>query len=115
MQTPAGLTFYWASSNLFTLFQSLAVRQYYKLNPIKVELPEYWQDLDNDEKANDPELAKQGLAKGPSMIELLDEARAHVVIERASTREGSEAWGRVAAAGRKAEVAPALQGWVDDA
>jgi YidC/Oxa1 family membrane protein insertase len=115
MQTPAGLTFYWASSNLFTLFQSLAVRQYYKLNPIKVELPEYWQDLDNDEKANDPELAKQGLAKGPSMIELLDEARAHVVIERASTREGSEAWGRVTAAGRKAEVAPALQGWVDDA
>ncbi|GMH55400.1 hypothetical protein TrRE_jg11810, partial [Triparma retinervis] len=64
LQVPAGLTIYWATSNLFTLFQSVAVKSYYKANPPKVELPDYWDALDdvaNMSEEDRREAAKAGI------------------------------------------------------
>lgn len=97
-QVPAGLTIYWFMSNMFTLSQSLAVRAYFAANPPKIELPEYWENLDSKKDFKDmtPEERKQameaGLRVGPTMDELADEARFHVHIERRPFREETEAW-----------------------
>jgi len=113
-----GLTFYWAASNVFTLGQSIAVKVYFKSNPLAVDIPKYWQDMLNDAETADPsktaELAKVGLAKGASLEELLDNARSHVLVKRMATREASSAWERVKTGGQAEAVSKELQGWVNE-
>lgn len=98
LQVPAGLTIYWFTSNLFTVSQALAVRAYYKANPPEIELPDYWDALD-DVAAMSPEERRQaaeaGIPTGPSFDDLLDEAKFHYVVERNPLREQSAAWQRV--------------------
>lgn len=75
LQVPAGLTIYWFTSNLFTLSQSLAVRSYYKANPPKIELPDYWEALDdvaNLSAEDRRKAAEAGISTGPSFEDLLD-------------------------------------------
>jgi len=75
LQVPAGLTIYWFTSNLFTVSQALAVRAYYQANPPDIELPDYWDALD-DVAAMSPEERRQaaeaGIPTGPSFDDLLD-------------------------------------------
>jgi YidC/Oxa1 family membrane protein insertase len=75
LQVPAGLTIYWFTSNVMTLSQSLAVRQYYKLNPPEIELPDYWDALDDAENLSPEErrkAAQAGLQAGPTFNDLKD-------------------------------------------
>lgn len=75
LQVPAGLTIYWFTSNIFTLTQSLVVRQYYKVNPPDIDLPEYWDSLDNLEEMTAEEkrkAAEAGLNAGPTFTDLKD-------------------------------------------
>jgi YidC/Oxa1 family membrane protein insertase len=98
LQVPAGLTIYWFTSNLYTLSQSLAIRAYYKANPPDIELPDYWDSLDNVENMSPEEKRKAaaaGMSVGPKWEDVLDEARYHYLVERIALREGSEAWERV--------------------
>lgn len=113
LQVPAGLTIYWATSNLFTVSQSLAIRAYYKANPPEIELPDYWSALDKDsaEMTSDEkrEAALMGLSTGPSFDQLMDEAKFHFVVKREPLRANSEAWARVN--GSK-DVPEELKAWV---
>lgn len=98
LQVPAGLTIYWLTSNFFTLTQSLAVRAYYKSNPPVIELPDYWDALDDQENMSAEDkraAAAAGIATGPSFDDMLDEAKFHYVVERNPLREQSAAWERV--------------------
>jgi YidC/Oxa1 family membrane protein insertase len=76
LQVPAGLTIYWVTTNLFTLSQSLAVRAYFKANPPKINLPEYWDTLSSDKNIDDmtPEekraAVQAGLSVGPTLDDL---------------------------------------------
>mmetsp|Transcript_26102 Transcript_26102/g.34812 ORF Transcript_26102/g.34812 Transcript_26102/m.34812 type:complete len:254 (+) Transcript_26102:212-973(+) len=76
LQVPAGLTIYWFTSNTFTLLQSVTVKAYYKANPPKIELPDYWDALDQDPDSMSAEdrrkAAKAGLNTGPSFEQLMD-------------------------------------------
>lgn len=97
LQVPAGLTIYWFTSNLYTLSQSLAIRAYYKSNPPDIELPDYWDSLDDVENMSPAEKRKAaaaGMSVGPKWEDVLDEARYHYVVERSALREDSEAWKR---------------------
>lgn len=113
-QVPAGLTIYWFMSNMFTLSQSLAVRAYFAANPPKIELPEYWDNLDSKKEFKDmtPEERKQameaGLRVGPTMDELADEARFHVHIERRPFREETRVWQERSAT---AQIPSQLSSW----
>jgi len=113
LQVPAGLTIYWLTSNAFTLTQSLAVRAYYKANPPEIELPDYWDALDDVSKMS-PEkrraAAEAGINAGPKMEDLLDEAKFHFVVKREPLRVGSPAWERVQGSGAK--VPDELSSWV---
>lgn len=83
LQVPAGLTIYWFTSNIFTLTQSLVVRQYYAANPPDIELPEYWDSLDNlDEMSADDKrkAAEAGLASGPTFTDLKEGAFLFVLV-----------------------------------
>lgn len=99
IQVPAGLTIYWFTSSLFTLAQSLGAKAYFAANPPKVELPEYWDTALNKDKdyANmTPEERRKaveaGIRVGPTMDELVDEARFHAYVERSPLRLKSMAW-----------------------
>jgi YidC/Oxa1 family membrane protein insertase len=75
LQVPAGLTIYWFTSNIFTLSQSLGVRSYYKANPPKIELPDYWDALDDVAKMSAEDrrkAAEAGIATGPNFEDLMD-------------------------------------------
>jgi YidC/Oxa1 family membrane protein insertase len=75
LQVPAGLTIYWFTSNAFTLTQSLVVRQYYAANPPDINLPDYWDSLDNmDEMTAEDKrkAAEAGLSAGPTFTDLKD-------------------------------------------
>ena len=75
LQVPAGLTIYWFTSNIYTLTQSLAVRQYYAANPPEINLPEYWDKIDNlDEMSAEDQrkAAEAGLRSGPTFQDLQD-------------------------------------------
>jgi YidC/Oxa1 family membrane protein insertase len=75
LQVPAGLTIYWFTSNIFTLTQSLVVRQYYVANPPKIELPDYWDALEDSENMSPEErrkAAEAGLQTGPTFEDLKD-------------------------------------------
>lgn len=98
LQVPAGLTIYWFTSNFFTMSQSLAVRSYYKANPPQIELPDYWDALDDVANMSPEErrkAAEAGINTGPSFDDMLDEAKFHYVVERKPIRENSAAWTRV--------------------
>jgi YidC/Oxa1 family membrane protein insertase len=113
LQVPSALTIYWATSNSFTLLQSLAVRTYYKANPPKIELPEYWDNLDKSTENMSPdqmrEAATQGIAVGPTMEDFVDQARFHYVVDRTPMRVNSEAWERAQANG---DVPAEMSSWV---
>jgi len=115
LQVPSGLTIYWFTSNLFTVSQSVAVRQYYKMNPPNIELPEYWDALD-DVASMTPEerreAAKAGMAVGPKWEDLVDEAKFHYVVERTPLRENSAAWERVQA--HNINIPPEMSDWVEN-
>ena len=118
LQVPAGLTIYWVTTNLFTLTQSLAVRAYFKANPPKINLPEYWDsvvsgnvdDLTPEERRA---AASAGLRVGPTLEELQQEARFHVLVERGnqSIRATSPAWER--AAHGKVSLPTEFASWVE--
>lgn len=75
LQVPAGLTIYWFTSNLYTLSQSLAIRAYYKANPPDIELPDYWDSLDDVENMSPEEKRKAaaaGMSVGPKWEDVLD-------------------------------------------
>uniref|UniRef100_A0A6V2B7Y2 Membrane insertase YidC/Oxa/ALB C-terminal domain-containing protein n=2 Tax=Ditylum brightwellii TaxID=49249 RepID=A0A6V2B7Y2_9STRA len=117
LQVPAGLTIYWFTSNTFTLLQSVTVKAYYKANPPKIELPDYWDALDQDPDSMSAEdrrkAAKAGLNTGPSFEQLMDEAKFHYVVERTPLRADSTAWERVQANG--ATVPKEMEQWVNSA
>lgn len=117
LQVPAGLTIYWLSSNLFTLTSSLSVRAYYKANPPKIELPDYWDALDDVAKMSPEErrkAAEAGISTGPKFEDLLDEAQFHYLVERQALRESSPAWDRVQKSvnGDDDVIPTALASWV---
>ena len=113
LQVPAGLTIYWFTSNFFTLAQSLSVRKYFELNPPKIDLPEYWDALDDVSNMSPDErraAAEAGIATGPKWADILDEAKFHYVVDRSPLREESEAWQRAKADGMK--IPEEMADWV---
>lgn len=119
LQVPAGLTIYWLSSNLFTLTQSLAVKAYFAANPPKIELPEYWEQMNEGKKFDEmtPEERRQateaGLRVGPSFEELVNESRFHVLVERQPFRETTDSWKRVTQTENVGiQISAALEEWV---
>ena len=75
LQVPAGLTVYWFTSNNFTLLQSLGVRAYYNANPPKIELPDYWDaidDLDTMTPEEKRKAAEAGLSVGPKFSDMVE-------------------------------------------
>uniref|UniRef100_A0A7S0ADY3 Membrane insertase YidC/Oxa/ALB C-terminal domain-containing protein n=1 Tax=Minutocellus polymorphus TaxID=265543 RepID=A0A7S0ADY3_9STRA len=116
LQVPAGLTIYWFTSNFFTLGQSLAVRKYYELNPPDIDLPEYWDALDDMSNMSPDErraAAEAGIAAGPKWSDIIDEANFHYVVDRSPLREESEAWQRAQADGMK--IPEEMVSWVASA
>lgn len=114
LQVPAGLTIYWATSNSFTLLQSVAVRGYYQANPPEINLPDYWDNLDDVDNMSADEMreaASAGLKVGPTMEQLADESTFHYVVDRSTVREKSDAWKRVKANG--SEVPVLMSAWVE--
>ena len=100
LQVPAGLTIYWFASNLFTVTQSLSVRAYFSANPPEIDLPEYWDKLDNNDFEDmSPEERRQateaGLQVGPKLADLVTESKFHVYVERNSFVKDTPAWQRV--------------------
>eukprot|EP00545_Synedropsis_sp_CCMP1620_P005151 CAMPEP_0119021354 /NCGR_PEP_ID=MMETSP1176-20130426/25811_1 /TAXON_ID=265551 /ORGANISM="Synedropsis recta cf, Strain CCMP1620" /LENGTH=448 /DNA_ID=CAMNT_0006975933 /DNA_START=52 /DNA_END=1398 /DNA_ORIENTATION=+ len=115
LQVPAGLTIYWFTSNVFSLTQSLVIRQYYAANPPDIELPEYWDALDDmDNMSADEKRAASaaGLNVAPTFESLIEEANYHYVVQRNPLREKTDAWQRVLAAGDSADVPSELEEWV---
>ena len=118
IQVPAGLTIYWFTSNLFTLAQNLGARAYFAANPPKIELPEYWEtalDKSKDFDEMTPEERRKavqaGIQVGPKMVDLVDEARFHVYVDRFSFRAESDAWQRRMQSS-KVEIPAEFQEWV---
>jgi len=115
LQAPAGLSIYWFVSNGFTLLQSLIVKAYYKANPPEIELPDYWDALDDvdtmtaEEKR---EAAKAGLAVGPKFEDLLEEASFHVLVDRKPIRVDSAAWQRIVKS-ESMDIPSSMKSWVD--
>jgi len=115
LQVPAGLTIYWLTSNSFTLAQSLSVKAYYKANPPEIDLPEYWDALDDVANMSPEErrkAAEAGFSTGPKFDDLLDEARFHYVVQRHPLREESPAWKR---AQESSSVPAEFTDWVNGA
>jgi YidC/Oxa1 family membrane protein insertase len=119
LQVPAGLTIYWFTSNIFTLTQSLAVKAYFKANPPKINLPDYWETALADDKdfgSMTPEerraAAEAGIQLGPTMDDLIEEARFHAFIERTPLRADSPAWTRVVSSDDKISIPAELRDWV---
>ncbi|KAG7369521.1 membrane protein insertase, YidC/Oxa1 family protein [Nitzschia inconspicua] len=120
LQVPAGLTIYWFTSNIFSLTQSLAVRKYYELYPPKIELPDYWDSLDNLEAMSGEEKKKAaaaGIAVGPKFEDLVTNSKFHTIVERKPLRLESPAWKRLVeqeeqTSGRKVEIPMEFQSWV---
>jgi len=113
LQVPAGLTIYWLTSNIFTLGQSVAVKSYYKNNPPQIELPDYWDALDDMDKMTPEDkrkAAQAGIAAGPSFNELIDEAKFHVVVQREPLRSQSQSWDRVVQNGPT--IPSEMESWV---
>jgi YidC/Oxa1 family membrane protein insertase len=128
LQVPAGLTIYWFTSNIFTLTQTLGVRAYFKANPPKIELPDYWESAlgDNSDDMTPEDrrkISEAGIRVGPTFNDLVDEAKFHSIILRPSIRAESEAWQRVMASTTNGDETRAmlsndiptdLQSWVQN-
>jgi YidC/Oxa1 family membrane protein insertase len=118
LQVPAALTIYWFTSNGFTLAQSLAVRKYYESNPPVIELPDYWDDLSDDENEMTSEkrraAAKAGISKGPSLDDWILNCKYHTVVERQPIRESSNAWLQIEGynSTKKLIIPAEFQSWV---
>eukprot|EP00587_Corethron_hystrix_P004006 CAMPEP_0113307238 /NCGR_PEP_ID=MMETSP0010_2-20120614/6164_1 /TAXON_ID=216773 ORGANISM="Corethron hystrix, Strain 308" /NCGR_SAMPLE_ID=MMETSP0010_2 /ASSEMBLY_ACC=CAM_ASM_000155 /LENGTH=429 /DNA_ID=CAMNT_0000162055 /DNA_START=337 /DNA_END=1626 /DNA_ORIENTATION=+ /assembly_acc=CAM_ASM_000155 len=109
LQVPAGLTIYWFTSNLSTFAQSALVKGYYKANPPVIELPDYWdalEDVSNMTPEKKRQAAEAGLNTGPNFEEILDQARFHYVVPRPPIREQSAAWSRVVSSGEDSAAIP---------
>jgi len=123
LQVPAALTIYWFTSNFFTLSQAVLVRKYYEENPPDFELPEYWDQLGDDENQMTAEerrsAAKAGIAKGPTIEEWIANAKFHTLVERdnTSTRLDSASWTKASStngtSGGKLVIPTEFQTWVD--
>lgn len=116
LQVPAGLTIYWFTSNVFSLTQSLVVKAYYAANPPKIELPEYWDALDNLEDMTPEQrrsAAEAGISTAPKFSQLLEEANFHYVVQRSPLRAQSAAWKRVESGSRT--IPTELEDWVNSA
>lgn len=114
LQVPAGLTIYWFTSNLFTLGQSVVVRGYYKANPPNIELPDYWDALDDVSQMSPEskiEAAKAGVPLGPKWEDLVDDAKFHYVVDRQPIRESSPSWQK-ASADASVSVPTEMAAWV---
>jgi len=114
LQVPAGLTIYWFTSNLFTLGQSVVVRGYYQANPPDIELPDYWDALDDVSKMSPEdkiEAAKAGVPVGPKWEDLVDDAKFHYVVDRQPIRESSPSWQK-ASADTSVSVPTEMMAWV---
>ena len=124
LQVPAGLTIYWFTSNIFTLTQTLGVRAYFKANPPKIELPDYWESAlgENSDDMTPEErrkISEAGIRVGPTFSDLVEEAKFHSIIERPSIRHESAAWQRLSMAstattGGAMELPTDLQEWVQN-
>jgi len=115
LQVPAGLTIYWFTSNVYSLVQSLIIRGYYKANPPNIELPDYWDALDDVSNMSPEEkrkAAEAGMAVGPKWEDLLDEAQFHYRVDRPALRESSKAWER--ASSEDLIIPPELVAWIED-
>lgn len=118
LQVPAALTIYWFTSNFFTLSQALIVRKYYEQNPPEINLPEYWDQLGEDENEMTPEerraAAKAGIAKGPTIEDWIANARFHTLVERESLTfsQSFDAW-KEANGDSKLVIPAEFQAWVD--
>jgi YidC/Oxa1 family membrane protein insertase len=127
LQVPAGLTIYWFTSNIFTLTQTLGVRAYFKANPPKIELPDYWESAlgENSDDMTPEErrkISEAGIRVGPTFNDLIDEAKFHSIIERPSIRSESATWHRLASTssssltnGATHSLPNDLQEWVQSA
>jgi len=118
LQVPAGLTIYWFTSNFFTLATAVTVRKYYEKNPPEIELPEYWDQLGDDENEMTAEerrsAAKAGISKGPKIEDWIANARFHTLVERDnfSIRQDADSW-KEANVGGKLVIPTEFQMWVD--
>jgi YidC/Oxa1 family membrane protein insertase len=117
LQVPAGLTIYWFTSNLFTLSQSLAVKAYFRANPPKIELPEYWdtalaKDADFDKMSPEErrKAMEAGIRVGPTFEDMVDESRFHCLMERKALRGESAAWLRLE--GSSGSIPTEMESWV---
>jgi len=116
LQVPAGLTIYWFASNAFTLTQSLVIRGYYKTNPPVIELPDYWDALDDVSKMTPEdkvEAAKAGVPLGPQWEDLVDDAKFHYIVERPEMREMSIGWQKVTSASFDVSYPTEMTAWVE--
>jgi len=107
LQVPAGLTIYWFTTNLFTLASTVAARTYFSMNPPEIDLPEYWESIDNmDEMSTEDkrQAAKAGLQVGPTYESMLEEAKFHTLVERQPLRTSPVP--------ASMEVPPELAAWV---
>jgi len=107
LQVPAGLTIYWFTTNLFTLLSTVGTRTYYSMNPPEIDLPEYWDSIDNLDKmssADKRQAAEAGLQVGPSFASMQEEAKFHTLVERQALRASPVP--------ASAEVPPELAAWV---
>lgn len=120
LQVPAALTIYWFTSNFFTLSQALIVRKYYEQNPPEIQLPEYWDQLGDDENTMTPEerraAAKAGIAKGPKIEDWIANSKFHTLVERDSEsfslmRQNYETWKEQQDG--KVRIPPEFQAWVE--
>jgi len=114
LQVPSGLTIYWFTSNLYSLCQSLVIRKYYEVNPPTIELPDYWDALDDVANMSPEEkrrAAEAGMAVGPKWQDILDEAKFHYAVERIPLRENSAAWER--AQKNNVDIPAEMLAWVN--
>lgn len=84
LQVPAGLTIYWFTTNIFTLTQSSLIRAYYAANPPEIDLPDYWDSLDDMESMTPDErraAASAGINVAPSFDSLL-EGKYHLCVDK---------------------------------
>ena len=118
LQVPAGLTIYWFTSNIFTLSQTLFVRKYFENNPPEITLPEYWDQLGDDENEMTPEQRKAasmaGIAKGPTMEDWIAISKFHTLVERENFnyREMADSW-KQANGDTKLEIPAEFKEWVE--
>jgi len=115
LQVPAGLTIYWLMSNLSTLAQSAAVKAYYAANPPNIELPDYWdalEDLDSLSPEEQRKAAEAGINTGPDYQLMIDEAKYHYKIERNSAIQSSAAWKRMELNNHETQLTSELSEWV---